>query len=688
MEGPEDPAFAGEESRAAGSRSFSVVIPTTGRSQLIEKTLLAIVAQDLLPQAVIIVIREGDTATRERLTAIADELGHALPLRIETVDEPGLVAALNVGLYAVDSDFVAFTDDDAVPSPTWLADLLAVYRNDPSVGGVGGRDVITEHGRLLEARLCSVGKLSWFGRLGSNHHLGMGPAREVDFLKGVNMSYRTDIARTVGFDVRLRGRGCQVANEVSLGLPLRRHGWKLIYDPSITVDHRPATRPPDDDRLSRDLKYLNDAAFNEALLIAEHVTLWRRVVFMIYAFAVGNRRNYGFLQSLRFLPQRGLIVFPEWFATAKGRWAGFRARRGEDVLEHAPRPLRSGPGQVRREDSGRCGLTVVVPTYRREPALRQCLAALASQEQLPDETLVVVRDVDATTRASLEADPPDQALNARLIIVSRPGVVHALQTAAKQVTTDLVAFTDDDAMPWPCWIRKLVRSFEDPQVGGVGGRDWVTEQGITQFGAARTVGVLRSYGKLIGNHHLGVGPARDVDTLKGVNMAFRTPLVQQVGFDARLRGEGAQVANEVALCLPIRAAGWKILYDPSIAVDHHPSVRYGVDKRHVFNYQATREATHNITLPVLEHLPALRRAVFIAWWLLVGTRRFYGLLQLVRFAKAHGGVSLLRFKASMHGRFDAIKAWREGRADHRPVPTGVAENHNAAKRVHCTQEVL
>ncbi|MEM9753030.1 MAG: glycosyltransferase [Planctomycetota bacterium] len=638
---------------------FSVVIPTTGRSQLIEKALRAIAAQNRPPREVIVVIRSDDTVTRHRLTAMAEELdqeeafgGGQFSLRIETVDEPGLVAALNVGLYAVTSEFVAFTDDDAVPGPAWLSSFEAVYRRDPSVGGVGGRDVIFENGAWIDARPCSVGRLSWFGRLGSNHHLGVGEAREVDFLKGVNMSYRADAAKMVGFDERLRGSGCQVANEVSLGLPLRRWGWRLLYDPQITVEHFPATRPPGDDRLSRDLGYLRDAAFNESLLICEQLGWARRLVFLVYAIVVGNRRHYGLGQALRFLPRRGRIVFSEWIATAHGRLNGLRSRRRRDVAVHAP-PTDGGAAV---DDGLRA--TVVVPTFRRVASLRRCLDALDRQTRSPDETIIIVRREDESTRRSLEDDPPPDHLRPRVLLVDEPGVIHAINMAIAAATGDIIAFTDDDARPWATWLERLARHFADPTVGGVGGRDWVFEDGQRQIGAEPRVGTLRWFGQLVGNHHLGVGPPRDVDALKGVNMAFRLDLAKRVGVDPRLLGEGAQVANEVTLSLPLRRQGWRIVYDPSIAVDHHPSVRHDIDQRQGHNPTATYNASHNVTLPILEHLPSWRLAAFALWATLLGTRRHWGVAQFFRFVLWHPGGSLPHLVSSLRGRRAAVATWR------------------------------
>src|SRR5712692_3179201 len=51
---------------------------------------------------------------------------------------------------------------------------------------------------------------------------------------------------------------------------------------------------------------------------------------------------------------------------------------------------------------------------------------------------------------------------------ARKGVVSAYNLGLKESKGDVVAFTDDDAVPKPDWIERLVRAYS-PGVGGVGG---------------------------------------------------------------------------------------------------------------------------------------------------------------------------------------------------------------------------
>lgn len=289
-------------------------------------------------------------------------------------------------------------------------------------------------------------------------------------------------------------------------------------------------------------------------------------------------------------------------------------------------------------------VSVMVPTYRRPADLRRCLAALDAQTLAPHEVLVVVRDTDAETWAALEGARADGiAGRVRTVTVSEPGVVAAMNAALGHVRTDVVAITDDDAAPHPDWLERIVAHFAArPDAGGVGGRDFLHIGGVLQNGRAAVVGKIPAVGRHVGNHHLGFGPPRDVDLLKGVNGAYRMSAIGPVGFDRRLRGSGAQVYWEIGVGIALKRAGWKLVYDPQIAVDHFFSERFDEDGRFRFSPVAMENATYNEALLRMEHLSPAGRAAFMAWAELVGTLAAPGLLQWPRFVRREGLVTATR----------------------------------------------
>jgi cellulose synthase/poly-beta-1,6-N-acetylglucosamine synthase-like glycosyltransferase len=223
---------------------ISVLVPTYRRSKDLERCLEALKLQSLPADEILVVVRDTDEETHRFLGGFDASL---LPLKIVDVVEPGQVAALNAGLAAAAGDIISITDDDAAPHGHWLKTIKQHFLSDPLVGGVGGRDWLYIEGKLFDIKNSVgashvVGKLTWFGRVIGNHHVGEGEAREVDILKGANMSYRYESIRNIKFDTRLRGEGAQVCNDMAFSLTVKRQGWKLVYDPIVSVDHFSAER--------------------------------------------------------------------------------------------------------------------------------------------------------------------------------------------------------------------------------------------------------------------------------------------------------------------------------------------------------------------------------------------------------------------------------------------------------------
>ena len=302
-------------------------------------------------------------------------------------------------------------------------------------------------------------------------------------------------------------------------------------------------------------------------------------------------------------------------------------------------------------------VSVLVPSWRRPDALKRCLYALGRQTQAPFEVVVGLRANDTESTDCLDALGVTWPFPIRCAVTAEPGVIAAMNAALAECRGDIIALTDDDTEPHADWIERISMGFDDAQIGGVGGRDWQTKERTDRS----DVGRVQWFGRVIGNHHLGAGPARAVDVLKGANAAYRAPLLRAVGFDTRLLGTGAQMFWELALCLPLRRAGWTLVFDPKIAVEHHIAPRHGDDQRHrgLFASAPQRDAVHNETLVLLEHQQGFARLAFVAWAWLVGTRTEPGLAQLPRLLLLGDRTAIARWRATLTGRMLGWHSWRD-----------------------------
>lgn len=311
----------------------SVVVTTYGRPRSLAACLDGIRAQSRAADEVVVVVHDSDAESGRVVRAFAQDWP---ALRAAPAERAGLVAALNHGLAEARGEIVAFVDDDAVPTVDWLARLVATFETHPAIAAVGGRDVVTVDGRVhgpAEAGARAgdpgprVGRIQWFGRQIGNHHLGVGGIQDVDVLKGANMSFRRAAVAGHGFDRRLRGRGVEVHSELSVCLPLRRRGLRLVYDPAIVVRHYPVARPYGDQRDDVRHEAIHDAAHNEALQLLDHFGPARRLVFVAWSTLIGTTEAPGLAILARQLVTRVPHAWARFAAAQAGRLAAWSTRR-------------------------------------------------------------------------------------------------------------------------------------------------------------------------------------------------------------------------------------------------------------------------------------------------------------------------------------------------------------------------
>jgi glycosyltransferase involved in cell wall biosynthesis len=118
----------------------SVVVCTYNRSQQIERALLHIGAAAMhanLSVEIVVV----DNNSRDDTKAVVASVARISAIPVRYVFEPaqGLSFARNRGLKASNGSIIAFTDDDCLVDPTWIAALWGEFVANPDVAVLGGR---------------------------------------------------------------------------------------------------------------------------------------------------------------------------------------------------------------------------------------------------------------------------------------------------------------------------------------------------------------------------------------------------------------------------------------------------------------------------------------------------------------------------------------------------------------------
>lgn len=135
----------------------AVIIRTKNRGRLLGRALDSVLAQTYGDWKIVLVNDGGspsqvDEALEPRLADIGDRL-----LRLDNETSLGMEAASNLGINAVDSDFIAVHDDDDEWDPDFLATTVAYLEDHPGQGGVSVETEIvferlTPEGREVEER--------------------------------------------------------------------------------------------------------------------------------------------------------------------------------------------------------------------------------------------------------------------------------------------------------------------------------------------------------------------------------------------------------------------------------------------------------------------------------------------------------------------------------------------------------
>jgi GT2 family glycosyltransferase len=241
---------------------------------------------------------------------------------------------MNLGVARATGDVVAFTDDDSAPRPDWVERLLSLYRA-PGVGAVGGRDVIADARVRSNRSGRPVGIVAPSGRpQGNHHHEGIG-VRDVDYLKGVNLSVLRHLWHV---DPGLRGSGNQSHWEMGTCLRIRRLGWRVLYDPELLVDHYTDERVGEPQRASRAAERLERDAHNELYELARWLPWWQAMAATSRALAIGSKElpGVGVALWLAAHGRPGSQVRDELRAATRGRLRAVAAHPRRDRWNARP----------------------------------------------------------------------------------------------------------------------------------------------------------------------------------------------------------------------------------------------------------------------------------------------------------------------------------------------------------------
>ena len=147
---------------------------------------------------------------------------------------------------------------------------------------------------------------------------------------------------------------------------------------------------------------------------------------------------------------------------------------------------------------------------------------------------------------------------------------------------DIIVFVDDDAFASDTWLAELLRPYDEPAVGAVGGRVLANGKMLQDWDPQR-VGRLLPTGELYAGFDSDPGRLLGVDHVMGCNMSFRRAVLAELGGFREDYPGISGICEDSDMCLRVRNAGWQIVFNPAAVVDHlgasagpRPAVRLAV----------------------------------------------------------------------------------------------------------------
>lgn len=204
----------------AGTPRISVVVPTYRRSHLLPGLLEALGCQEGIHdyEAILVDDSSGDE-TEEVLDRLQSQA--SFPVRVlRSSRNAGPARARNLGWRAAKASVVAFTDDDCLPDPRWLAVLSEALARSDVVQGLTEVDPEGAVDRGPFARTMIIDRFSWK-------------------FETCNIAYRRDALESLrGFDERFPG---PYGEDCDLGWRATKAGLSLAWAPGAVVLHRVET---------------------------------------------------------------------------------------------------------------------------------------------------------------------------------------------------------------------------------------------------------------------------------------------------------------------------------------------------------------------------------------------------------------------------------------------------------------
>ena len=185
-------------------------------------------------------------------------------------------------------------------------------------------------------------------------------------------------------------------------------------------------------------------------------------------------------------------------------------------------------------------ISVVICTYNRSESLKRTLTSVGEMTGMEPgvwELLIVDNNSNDDTRVVVEKFIGTLKVDCRYVFEAKPGLSNARNRGIREARGESIAFTDDDVLVDPDWLRNVLGEFENADVACIGGKILPIWE--------------KPCPKCLQGHLLNFLSLQDLGEEKiklakpliwGANLAIRSAMFRKYGvFDARLGHSGGKL---------------------------------------------------------------------------------------------------------------------------------------------------
>ncbi len=190
-----------------------------------------------------VLVTEKSSELFEKLKVYIQEKGYFNTRVLFNTGPQGLSPSRNLGIKEAKGDIITFTDDDALPFPEWLEEIVKTFAGDDSVISVTG----------LALPLWQEESMNWFPEefywvIGCTAFSKLTEVEEVRNAWGANMSFAKEAFALCGLFnendfgssiANTKGKQGLIGDDTEFSLRLRREtGKRILYNPRVKIRHK------------------------------------------------------------------------------------------------------------------------------------------------------------------------------------------------------------------------------------------------------------------------------------------------------------------------------------------------------------------------------------------------------------------------------------------------------------------